>query len=228
MTIVENIDCMDGMKKYPDKYFDLACCDVNYGIKQGGDKNKSRSKIAISKEYHCFDDSKSPDVKYFNEVIRVSKHQIFWGANHFISKIPYDSQGWIVWDKNNGNTDFADCELAYTSINRSIRIFRFTWSGFRQGDMKNKEVRIHPCQKPKGLYRFCYEYANLKKGDKILDTHLGSGNSRIVAELMGFDFVGFENDKLFYNDHIVYYNSYVNNIVKFGEKEIKQLKFELV
>lgn len=107
-----NEDCMVGMARYPDKYFDLAIIDPPYGIGESGSKNHSRSKIATAKNYKAFhgDDLKPPDDDYFTELIRVSKNQIIWGSNHFISRIPYDSSCWIVWDKQNGETDFADCE----------------------------------------------------------------------------------------------------------------------
>ena len=101
---------------------------------------------------------------------------------------------WIVWDKDNGATDFADCELAYTSFNTAVRKFKHTWNGMLQGDMKNKEHRIHPTQKPVKLYEWLLaNYA--KEGDRILDTHLGSGSSAIAAHYGGFDFVGCELDE---------------------------------
>lgn len=135
-----------------------------------------------------------PPIKYFIELIRVSKNQIIWGANHFINLIPYPSPCWLVWDKDNGTTKFADCELAYTSFEYPVKKFKFTWNGMLQGDMKNKETRIHPTQKPVKLYEWCLvNFA--KQGDKILDTHLGSQSSRIAAYKLGFDFWGFEIDK---------------------------------
>ena len=122
-------DCMDIMKRYKDNHFDLAIVDPEYGIKQGGEKNHTRSKLAKSKKYHAFNDDKPPEKEYFDELIRVSKNQIIWGANHFISKIPFDSSCWIVWNKDNGKTDYADCELAYTSFKTAVRIFKFRWQG---------------------------------------------------------------------------------------------------
>ena len=138
-----------------------------------------------------------PDKEYFDELMRVSKNQIIWGANHFISKIPYDSHCWIVWDKENGDNDFADCELAWTSFDTAVRRFRFRWAGMLQGDMANKEFRIHPTQKPVALYQWILsKYA--KQGDKILDTHLGSGSSRIACYNGGYDFWGYEIDKEYF------------------------------
>ena len=126
------------------------------------------------------------------------KAKSFGGANHFISKIPFDSHCWIVWDKENGENDFADCELAWTSFESAVRKFEFRWAGMLQKNMKNKEVRIHPTQKPVALYEWLLtNYA--KEGDRILDTHLGSGSSRIAAYNLGFDFVGCEIDKEYFD-----------------------------
>ncbi len=194
-----NMDCMEGMKHIPDKYFDLAIVDPPYGIGEDGSKNHTRGKLAIAKNYKPFHgkDLKSPPKEYFQELLRVSKNQIIWGGNHFISKIPYDSSCWIVWDKDNGENDFADCELAWTSFKTAVRKFKFRWNGMLQENMKNKEVRIHPTQKPVTLYKWILKnYA--KEGDKILDTHVGSASSLIACHQMGFDYIGFELDKEYY------------------------------
>jgi len=130
--------------------------------------------------------------------MRISKNQIIWGANHFIENVAINSSCWIVWDKDNGRTDFADCELALTSFITAVRKFKFTWNGMLQGDMKNKEVRTHPTQKPVKLYDWLLaNYA--EKGQKILDTHLGSGSSAIAAHYFGVDFVGCELDIDYFN-----------------------------
>lgn len=205
---VRNEDCMVMMARYPDKFFDLAIVDVSYGIKQDGRNNHTRGgktkfgdKMGKNgsyvppkdyRKYSKYDDT-CPDEYYFSELIRVSQNQILFGANHFISKVPFDSSCWLVWDKRNQGSDFADCELAYTSFKTAVRIFRYKWNGMLQEDMANKEERIHPNQKPVALYEFCLQYA--KPGDKILDTHLGSGSSRIAAYKLGFDFYGCELDK---------------------------------
>ncbi len=197
--IYENCDCMIGMARYPDKHFDLAIVDPPYGIGESGKTNKTRGKQAVAKDYKSFhgDDLKSPDVEYFQELMRVSKNQIIWGANHYISKIPYDSSCWIVWDKQNGETDFADCELAWTSFKTAVRKFEFRWQGMLQGNMKAKEIRIHPTQKPIALYKWLLtNYA--EEGDKILDTHVGSASSLIACHDLGFDAVGFELDTDYY------------------------------
>jgi site-specific DNA-methyltransferase (adenine-specific) len=191
-----NIDCMEYMKTCKDKEFDLAIVDPPYGIGENGDKAKGRNRF-ISTDYRPFagGDKDAPDFEYFSELKRVSKNQIIWGANHFIERMPAaSSPSWVVWDKQTGNSDFADCELAYTSFQTAVRKFTFQWAGMLQGDMKNKEHRIHPTQKPIKLYQWLLDkYA--KKGQRILDTHLGSGSSAIAAHYFGVDFVGCELDK---------------------------------
>ena len=195
-NIAINDDCMEIMATLPDKAFELAIVDPPYGIGESGDKNHSRTKLARAKDYKAFsgNDKESPPAEYFSELFRVSKNQIVWGANHFISRMPLDASCWVVWDKQNGDNDFADCELAWCSFPSAVGKFEFRWAGMLQGNMANKENRIHPTQKPVKLYEWLLtHYA--KQGDKILDTHLGSGSSRIAAYNLGFDFVGCEIDE---------------------------------
>lgn len=196
-----NCDCMEFLRKQPDKSFDLACVDPPYGIGENGDRNASRGKLAIAKDYKPFfgGDVSAPEPLSFDELRRVSKNQIMWGANHYLDNIHFNisSPCWIVWDKVTGNSDFADSELAYTSFKTAVRNFRFQWSGMLQGNMAKKETRIHPTQKPVALYEWLLtNYA--KPGDRILDTHLGSGSSAIAAYNLGFDFVGMELDPDYY------------------------------
>lgn len=187
MINLYNVDCMEFMRGLPDKCYELAIVDPPYGIGEDGLKNHSRSKLAKSKKYIPKNwDKEPPNEAYFKELIRVSKNQIILGANHFISKIPYDSSCWIVWDKENGENDFADCELAWTSFGTAVRRFSFRWAGMLQGNMKEKEERIHPTQKPVALYKWLLKnYA--KEGDRILDTHGGSMSIAIACHDMGFD-----------------------------------------
>lgn len=192
-------DCMTYMAGLPDKAFDLAIVDPPYGIGENGDRNASRGKLAIAKDYKPFagGDTEPPPIEYFTELQRVSVNQIVWGANHFIDRIAKPSSCWIVWDKVTGKSDFADSELAWTSFRTAVRNFRFQWSGMLQGNMANKEHRIHPTQKPVALYEWLLtHYA--KPGQRILDTHLGSGSSAIAAHNLGFDFVGTELDPDYY------------------------------
>jgi site-specific DNA-methyltransferase (adenine-specific) len=191
-SVVTHEDCMALMARYPDKYFDLAIVDPPYGIgaakmtlgKGGGN---AKSKNYTKKDW----DKNAPDNDYFTELFRVSKHQIIWGANHLAPYLPA-SKGWIVWQKMHVQTDYAPFELAFTSFEKPMMIF-YLWAGYWQGDMKNKENRIHPTQKPVALYDWIFKnYA--KEGDKILDTHLGSGSSRISAWKAGLDFTACELD----------------------------------
>jgi len=186
-----NIDCMEYMATLPDKAFDLAVVDPPYGNNtdvMNLDNGKSHAaKRTLNKEYENI----APKPEYFLELKRVSKHQIIWGANWFGIK-----GGYLCWNKN--GTAFGEAELAYCSMFNSVRLIEITWNGMIQHDMKNKETRIHTHQKPVRLYRqLLNDYAS--PGDRILDTHLGSGSSAIAAHQMGFDFVGCELDKDYYD-----------------------------
>ena len=192
-SVALNIDCMEYMANLPDKHFDLAVVDPPYGIKASKMTLGKGGGVAKSKNYKKKDwDNSAPNNQYFNELIRVSKSQIIWGANHFLG---WTGSGWIVWDKENGESDYADCELTWTSYDKPIRMFKFRWAGMLQGNMKNKELRIHPTQKPIALYQWIYKNY-LPEGGKVIDTHLGSGSNRIAADKAGnIDFVGCELDK---------------------------------
>lgn len=200
-----NMDCMEGMRQFPDNYFDLAIVDPVYGgVTQGGYMKEQGGKkvgheLAERRIYHqsIWAQEKTPK-EYFNELFRVSKNQVIWGGNYFIESIAKDSQGWIVWDKKrNEGIGFADGELAWTSFNKALRIFRYKWDGMLQENMKDKEHRIHPTQKPVALYEWILRnYA--KPGDIILDTHTGSGSSIIACKRLNFNFVAFEIDEEYY------------------------------
>ena len=197
---ITNEDNMELMSRYPDNYFDLAIVDPPYGI--GMDGAIGGGKLAkVTKHKKKSWDSSVPSKEYFNELIRTSKNVIIWGANHFIENIPNgNSSSWIVWDKDNSG-NFADCELAWTNHKTAVRKFEFRWNGMLQGDMKNKETRIHPTQKPVALYKWLLDkYA--KQGDKILDTHLGSGSIAIACHDYGFELTACELDKDYYDKAI--------------------------
>ena len=200
MIQITNEDNMELMARYEDNYFDLAIVDPPYGSDNiiGGYTSGKGGGLSKQKKYNNeLWNQNAPNTKYFNELIRVSKNQIIWGANHFISKMPYDSPCWIVWDKENGDNSFADCELAWGSFNKSVRKYKFRWQGMLQQDMKNKEQRIHPTQKPVKLYEWLLmNYA--KEGDKILDTHLGSGSIAIACHNLDYDLTACELDKDYY------------------------------
>ena len=184
-------DCMAVMSKLADKSYDLAICDPPYGIGEDGEKNHSRGNAAPPTLYTPKAwDREIPTAEYFSELRRVSKNQIIWGGNYF--PLPPTSC-WVVWDKENGDNDFADCELAWTSFKTAVRKFRFRWAGMLQGNMAEKEKRIHPTQKPVSLYRWLLtKYA--KPGQRILDTHMGSGSSVIAAVQERYEMLACEKD----------------------------------
>ena len=196
-----NMDCMEGMKSFPDKFFDLAIVDPPYGgVTQGGYmNNKMGGGVAKNRnDYHLsLWQCGKPDKRYFDELTRVSKNQIIWGGNYYASLLT-DSQCWIVWDKEKPEgVSFADVELAWTSFNLASRMFRYAWNGMIQGDMKNKEYKIHPTQKPVALYKWLIgKFAKPK--DIILDTHAGSASSLIACHETGHKYVGFEIDPDYY------------------------------
>lgn len=198
-----NIDCMEYMAGLKDKAFDLAIVDPPYGINHANKAGKMAGQqygnaAAKKKDYAPKDwDMSIPKPEYFFELSRVSKNQIIWGGNYFANLLPVKS-GWLFWDKVNGDNNFSDGELAWTSFNKGLRMFKSTWNGMIQHDMKNKQERIHPTEKPIRLYKWLLQEFT-KPGDKILDTHLGSGSSAIAAHSMGFDFVGCELDKDYYD-----------------------------
>lgn len=205
-------DCMEVMRQFPDKHFDLAIVDPPYGIGEHG--GKARSGYVLQRNGNKLFvrdggyqnknwDNEPPSCEYFAEIRRCSRNQIIWGANHFIDRIPCPSPAWIVWDKVNQGTDQADFEMAWTSFKGAARKFDFMWSGMCQGSPGNgrvmqgnkalNEKRIHPTQKPVALYRWLLaKYA--QPGQRILDTHLGSGSHAIAAHYAGMDFTGIELD----------------------------------
>jgi len=196
--MITNEDCMDLMARYEDNYFDLAIVDPPYGInadKKRGDTGKN-SHIK-QKDYHFGNwDNDIPNKEYFDELKRVSRNQIIWGGNYFLDYLKATSC-FVVWDKKNGDNLYADCELAWCSFKSAVRKFEWRWHGFLQQNMKQKQYRIHPTEKPIALYEWLLmNYA--KENDKILDTHLGSGSIAIACHNLGFELTGCELDKDYY------------------------------
>jgi len=190
---VYNCDCMDLLKQTPDNYYELSIVDPPYGI------NVTKMTLGNGKKKinrgNSDWDSKTPDLKYFKELRRVSKNQVIWGANYMTENLP-PSMGWIYWDKGTGLNDFSDGELAYTSFNRALRSYKVGWVG---ANAKDKDGRFHPTQKPVKLYEWILmNYA--KEGDKILDTHRGSASLDIACHNLGFDLVTCELDTDYFND----------------------------
>jgi len=211
-----NCDNMELMAKYPDNYFDLAIVDLEYGI--GASKPSIKPNTAVQKNGNKLNikqpnytpkkwDFKKSDENYLNELFRVSKNQIIWGANYYGLV-----GGMIVWDKLNGESDQMDCEIAYCSLNNRCDLVYFMWAGMfqgiycgkdvkkaliQQGNKQLNEKRIHPTQKPIPLYKYLLSnYA--KPNDKILDTHLGSMSIAIACHDYGFELVGAELDEEYY------------------------------
>lgn len=209
-----NMDCMEYMATLPDNAFDLGLTDPNYGRKEHGGVNRSKRVLQTNGTrifvkdggYKKKDwDSRPATLEFFDELFRVTKDQIIWGCNYYDKNF---GPGRIIWDKCNGANDQSDCEIAFNSLTSRVDLFRYMWLGMLQGKsiteghimQGNKalnEKRIHPTQKPVALYRWLLQkYA--KPGMKIFDSHLGSGSSAIAAHNMGFDFVGCELDKDYY------------------------------
>jgi site-specific DNA-methyltransferase (adenine-specific) len=195
-------DALTEMKAMPDKCFDLVLTDPPYGIDSAGSKRATglkpvnfagKNKRVAAKDYGNKDwDKKHLDGEYFSEMRRVSKHQIIFGGNYYVEYLS-NSSCWIVWDKLNGKSNYADCELAWTSFDMATRLFRWKWHGMLQQDMRNKEERVHPTQKPVKLGVWILKnYA--KPGDTILDPFCGSGSFVIAAAQLGFDWLGIDSD----------------------------------
>ena len=200
-----NDDCMNVMKTFKDKQFDLAIVDPPYGINFDGNttvKGKAGKADTFSSVQHHEKkgwDTVRPTNEYFTELQRVSKNQIIWGGNYFADLLP-PSRGWIFWDKkitNANNMNFSDGELAWTSFNCILRRFTYDWIGFGYLNNKTGEKKIHPTQKPIKLYKWILmNYA--KEGDKILDTHFGSLSIGIACHDLGFELTAIELDKDYY------------------------------
>jgi len=197
---VYNEDCMIGMARYPDKFFDLAVVDPDFGLNE---LLSNGGTWAAKYKKGDGDLGGKPDGSYFDELRRISREQIIWGGNYFIEHLR-SSRCFIIWDKVALMDTLADCEMAWCSFDRNAKIFRHP----RNTSIK----RIHICQKPVALYKWLLRnYA--KPGNKIIDTHLGSQSSRIAAWDGGFDFWGWELDPDYFRDGC-----------KRFENHIKQLK----
>jgi len=202
-SAVFNEDCIAVMKRYPDKFFNLAIVDPPYGNIDaiGLADNKKKGKQATKRTNYKLFENIAPDDEYYIELERVSKNQIVWGGN-FLGLCG----GVIVWQKN--GTAFGEAEVAICSTHKSVRVFEYTWNGMLQQNMKDKEIRIHPTQKPVALYEWILKnYA--KEGDVILDTHLGSGSSRIACHKAGLDFVGCEIDKDYFDKQEARFKNFI-------------------
>jgi site-specific DNA-methyltransferase (adenine-specific) len=237
---VFNSDCLEGMKQYPDKYFDLAIVDPPYGInapnmQMGSNPNRSRSDghgsgpgISTSKKVKnrlqrlngCGGklknrilnksviewDNEIPSPEYFAEVMRISKNQIIWGGNYF--PLP-PTRCVICWDKMQPWDNFSQWEMAWTSFDKPAKMFRYSNTGGA-----NSETKIHPTQKPIKLYDYLY-HTFAEPGQRILDTHLGSGSNRISADKFGVDFIAFEINKMHFEDQEKRFQQYKSQLKLF-------------
>lgn len=204
-------DCLEKMKEIESGSIDLILTDPPYGIGESKGKNKSRGKLAISKDYgvKAWDDNR-PNEKYFKEMLRISKNQIIFGGNYFADLLPATSC-WIVWDKDNGKNDFADCELAWTSFKSAVRYFKYKWNGMLQGNMSKKEKRVHPTQKPLPLMEWIISKYSKEK-ITILDPFMGSGTTGVACCNLNRNFIGIEKDPEYF---------------KIAEKRIESAKSQL-
>ena len=198
------MDCIKGMKHYPDKYFDLACIDPPYGIGHSLLSGEKRGSKFVRTERHV-DWDILPTDDFWMELFRVSKNQIIWGGNYFLDNLP-PTRGMIIWDKIQMFSG-ADFEFAWTSFDDSAKAFRMS-----RVEAYGNIDKIHPTQKPISLYDFCFQFAKLEAGAKVLDTHLGSGSSRISANKNGLNFVGFEVDEEYYNKQNKRYDDFVSQV----------------
>jgi len=209
-----NMDCLQFMKMLPDKCIDLVLTDPPYGI--GADKGVGGgSKRGDVKKFSGDWDSKIPEKELFEQIFRISKNQIIWGGNYFTEYLKPTSS-WIIWDKREGLPErtFADCEMAWNSIKSPARIFRHKWDGMIQENMKDKDIRIHPTQKPVKLFKWCIEkYVTNEK--IIFDPFLGSFSSSIACNSYGLNWLGCELSEEFYTSG---YHRY--------EQETKQMLME--
>ena len=211
MLNITNEDNMLLMARYPDNYFDLAIVDPPYGIVAGNVYSET-SKVhgnsnAPRKAYKIDWDNEIPKQEYWNELMRVSKNQIVWGGN-YMTEFLKPSSGWIAWKKRDVKLDFNQLEFAWTSKLKT-GFADILWSGYWQPDMKNKQKRIHPTQKPVQLYKWILKnYA--QEGDKILDTHLGSGSIAIACHDYGFDLTACELDKEYFDKAIQRITNHTN------------------
>ena len=240
---ITNEDNIELMARYPDKYFDLAIVDLEYGI--GASKpsvkpntvkqsNGTIMRVKQSNYAHKDWDLKLSSKEYLQELLRVSKNQIIWGGNYYGL-----AGGYLVWDKLNGNTDQFDCEMAWLSFTKRTDLVYYMWSGMfqgldpsqnirialeQQGNKKLNEERIHPTQKPEKLYKWLLQkYA--KPNDKILDTHLGSMSIAIACHDMGFELTGCELDKDYFDAGVQRVKKHVSQLSLFAPEELTQKKF---
>ena len=211
-TIVEpkielyNMDCIEYMKQCKDNEFDLAIVDPPYGLgdrlSNGGGKRKNDPSrlLYVDKDWDCL-----PTSEYWKELFRVSKNQVVFGANYFLQYLP-NTRGFICWDKKQAMPTLSACELVWTSFDKPAKIMKKTSTDLD---------RFHPTQKPIYVYEFILKYCKAEQGQRIIDTHLGSGSSAIAAYNYKFDFVGLEIDKEYFDSAVKRFNNYKSQLKMF-------------
>ena len=207
-------DCLEMLPQLTEKV-DLVLTDPPYGIGEARNKNRSRGCIAQARDYGTASwDDEIPCKEIFDLIFEISKNQIIFGGNYFVEYLK-NSPCWLVWDKDNGKTDFADCELAWTSFQSAVRKYIWKWQGMLQQDMKDKDQRVHPTQKPIRLfYMILRDYS--KDNDLILDPFVGSGTCMVACERLGRRWIGIEMSK-----------EYCDIAIKRIEQERSQMKLPL-
>lgn len=214
MNVAYNRDCLKAMREMPDKEFDLCVADPPYGVNRF--LNNQPTRLNKYGSMQTANDLK-PTAEYFKELFRVSKNQIIWGYNHLSDMLP-STKEFIFWYKHQPVDTYSDGELAWTSFDKTAKCFDYPFFG---GTGADKDGRIHPTQKPIALYTWIYQtYA--KPGDKILDTHLGSGSSRIAAYDAGLDFVGYEIDKEYFDKQEERYQRHISRISLFVDGDTQE------
>ena len=198
---VYNEDCIEVMKRYPDKHFELAVVDPPYGLGDrlsngsGKRKNDPSRLLYVEKNWDVL-----PTAEYWKELFRVSKNQVVFGANYFLEFLP-NTRGFVCWDKKQDMPTLSACELVWTSFNKPAKIMKKS-----SMDLE----RFHPTQKPIYIYDWMFKYCKIQENDKIIDTHLGSGSSRISANKNKLNFVGCEIDAEYFNKQNKRYADFIS------------------
>jgi DNA modification methylase len=196
-------DCLPVMAQFKNQEIDAVVTDPPYGIGVcssgvvgGGEKGRGDARATVTDFSPTEWDRKTPTLKYFIQIKRIATHQVIFGGNYF----PVEpSSCWLVWDKCNAGTKFADCELAWTNLKTAVRKIKYRWNGMLQENMKDKEVRVHPTQKPVKVMEWCIEQIPLRPGSLIIDPFMGSGTTGIAATNLGHKFIGVEMDEEYFD-----------------------------
>lgn len=211
-SVVYNEDCLVRMREYPDKHFALALVDPPYGLDKRLSSGSDSSKLTQTPMVQLYKKKSwdiKPDKEYWEQLFRITTNQIVFGGNYFIDDL-FSSRGIVAWDKGNKLTTLSEWEFVWTSYDRVAKIFRCSSMDLQ---------RFHPTQKPIELYKYMLTYARVKPEDAVLDTHLGSGGSRIVCWDFGLNFTGFELDEEYYRKQERRFKRHVNQGALFTREE---------